>query len=301
MTACRRWTEDEDAYIRTHYQQLSIRAIAEHLGRTAYAVQRRASVKGWRKQTGWTRDEDTYLYTHYQTQSARVIAEHLGRTMQAVQKRAVAKGYRKTTDWTDADKAFIVAHPSWSTARLAVALDRSIRSIRRMRRAVLGHRRTHRRWTAEQLAYVADHYADMPNADIARATGHTRQAVETYAKRAGLRKSAAYIETNKERSAAFLRSMPRDKAVAAAARTRAREQTRVALGLPQKTRLILKSPETPAKMNYRHRMHHYGYREFADTKDVLYYDEHTRRRPLSEARAATHNITIRPMNERKKD
>lgn len=246
----------------------------------------------------WTEDEDIYIYTHYQTQSARVIGEHLGRTAQAVQKRAIAKGYRKMTAWTDADRAFVIAHPSWSSTRLAARLGRTVRSTRRMRRLLLGYRRTHRAWTDEQRAYVADHYADTPNADIARATGHTRQSVETYARRNGLRKSAAYIEAHKERSAAFLRALPRDKATAAAARTRAREQARVAFGLPQKTRLVLKSPETAAKMNFRHRMHRYGYREFADTKDVLYYDGHTRRRPLSEARAARHNITIRPMNER---
>lgn len=246
----------------------------------------------------WTENEDAYLYTHYQTQSARVIGEHIGRTVTAVQKRAIANGFRKTTAWTDADKTFVITHPSWSPTRLAAHLGRTVRSTRRMRRLLLGHRRTHRAWTDEQKAYIADHYADTPNADIARATGHTRQSVATYAKRNGLRKSPAYIEAHRERSAAFLRAMPHDKAVVAMARTRARERARVALGLPQKTQLVIKSPETPAKMNFRHRMHHYGYREFADTKNVLYYDDHTRRRPLSESHAARHNITIRPMNER---
>lgn len=45
------------------------------------------------------------------------------------------------------------------------------------------------RWTVCQLEYVRDHYASVPNEELARRTGKTAKAIVTLAHRFGLRKS----------------------------------------------------------------------------------------------------------------
>lgn len=244
----------------------------------------------------WTEDEDTYLYTHYQTQPARAIAEHLGRAATAVRKRATAKGCRKTAVWTADDKAFIAAHPSWPTVRLAAALSRTVRATRRMRRLVLERQRPYEAWTDGQLAYLAEHYADTPNKELARALGHTASSVTTVAGAHGLRKSAAYMAGVRERAAVVLRAASRSKAAATTARIRKIERCRVALGLPQKTRMRL-GKEPHAKGLIRRRLMSYGYIMMGGDRHVLYYTPDTDRRPRSEATAARHGIKIKTIED----
>lgn len=49
------------------------------------------------------------------------------------------------------------------------------------------------RWTAAQLEYIRDHYADLSNEELAKRTGKSAKAILTMAFRFGLRKSAARL------------------------------------------------------------------------------------------------------------
>lgn len=244
----------------------------------------------------WTEEEDAFIREHYASMTAREIAESLGRTVQSVRRRLNKMGLRKIAPWTEEEKAFVAAHQSWTTSQLARALNRSACSIRHARRAILGPQRSSAPWTEEQRAFIISHFASTPGKELARAVGRTASAVSTFAHALGLRKSAAYMAEVKERATAALRAASRSKPAATMAHIRALERCRIALGLPQKTRMkIGREPE--AKGCMRRWLMSCGYVMMDGDRLTLYYTPDTARRPRSEATAARHGIRIKPIED----
>ena len=90
---CKRWTEQEDAYLRAHYptaaSRREIAAIGLALGKSPQAVGSRAQRLGvFRGSRRWTLSQEDYLRSHYHHYDPARIAAHLGRTTYAVRRRA---------------------------------------------------------------------------------------------------------------------------------------------------------------------------------------------------------------------
>lgn len=197
--------------------------------------------------------------------------------------------------WTEEEDAFIREHYASMTAReIAESLGRTVPSVEdRLNKAGL---RKIAPWTEEERAFVTSRYASTPNKELARAVGRTVPAVSTFARALGLRKSAAYMAGAKERATAALRAASRSKPTATTAHIRALERCRIALGLPQKTRMkIGREPEAKGKM--RRWLMSCGYVMMDGDRLTLYYTPDTARRPRSEVTAARHGIRIKPIED----
>lgn len=101
----RPWTEQEDTYLRAHYQTKSRREIAEAIGRTIPLVGWRAAKLGLTKDSrnadnvrSWTAEEDAMLRRLLsETATYDAIADYLGRTRASVVGRAARLGLRRRT------------------------------------------------------------------------------------------------------------------------------------------------------------------------------------------------------------
>ena len=106
----KRWTKEEDEFLRQNYLTKPIKEIADHLGRTEAACLNRASaILGIYKNSPWTKEEDEYLRQNYATKSIKEIAEQLGRTGVACQTRANILAIKKERAgiWTKEEDEYL--------------------------------------------------------------------------------------------------------------------------------------------------------------------------------------------------
>lgn len=145
-----------------------------------------------------------------------------------------------------------------------------------------------KKWTENDAATLRRLYPNNPAAVIARLLGRTARAVNVKADRMDLRKSYMFLLVN---------SMHLYSPEGKAARQRVinSDRRRWRNDLPQKTRFHF-SNQTADKISFRFRMRRKGYVEYKEEKNVMYYDEHTRRSLVMEQRALMrHNIRVRPL------
>lgn len=94
----RRWTADEDRYLRAMYRTDSPRKIAKHLNRTASSVSRRLRVVGLVKKRPfrfWTQQELEFFRKNFMTMSFTELARHFNRTYWAIGQKAFRLGLIK--------------------------------------------------------------------------------------------------------------------------------------------------------------------------------------------------------------
>lgn len=93
----RRWTPEEDKFLREHHDRMTALDIAMALGRTEGSVASRASYLGMiRERTDeWTEGQVEYLTRYYHGKSMSQLAAYLHKTPNAVIGKAVRLGLRK--------------------------------------------------------------------------------------------------------------------------------------------------------------------------------------------------------------
>lgn len=98
-----KWTAHEDAYLKAHFMQKNVAALAQDLDRTRCAVSSRLCklrlVRGERRP--WTRKEDDYLRRHYLTMKNRELGQALGRSLSAVDNRLTKIGLVRPAEVRD--------------------------------------------------------------------------------------------------------------------------------------------------------------------------------------------------------
>lgn len=88
----KKWTPEEDRYIREHWESQSDVELAEHLGRSPGAVANARRRLRIGHQVPWTPEDEEYLADKWGTLSIPGIAKHLGRTVNAVKVRVARLG-----------------------------------------------------------------------------------------------------------------------------------------------------------------------------------------------------------------
>jgi len=110
------WTIEEDAFIEEHIAKWPIEKIAEKLGKTFNAIQRRAwkkhftrncSNKHHTEEKFWTNQEIKQLMHWHGKLSKKDIAKKLGRSLLSVKAKARHIGLRKLPIWTAKNKAIL--------------------------------------------------------------------------------------------------------------------------------------------------------------------------------------------------
>ena len=83
----RKWTPEEEAYIREHIRKESIEDISKAIGRSKHAIKDRANLLGL-SVNRWTDDELQYITENWGVISVNGIAKVLGRTPEAIRSKA---------------------------------------------------------------------------------------------------------------------------------------------------------------------------------------------------------------------
>lgn len=149
---------------------------------------------------------------------------------------------------------------------------------------------TTQQWSEEQKRLLYEYYPHISNIEISKMIGRTVDAVRSYARKRGLRKSP-------ERVREFIRELHSSDVIAKSIRTRkeraAADYRRWKNDIPQKTRLHFSNQST-RKIKYRYFLRSHGYIETGE-KNIAYYDNNTHRSARIERTAINkYNIRIYP-------
>lgn len=86
----RKWKDEEDVFLQENYSNMTVRSLAEELGRSPSSVQYRLDKLCLRKENSsrrWTSKEDEYISNNFGLVRLDTIARKLGRTERAVEAR----------------------------------------------------------------------------------------------------------------------------------------------------------------------------------------------------------------------
>lgn len=101
MNSYRRWTPEEEQYIRDHWKTQSEAEMAEALDRPEGAVRSKRRELRCSSQNVWTPEEEQYLEEHWGAVSIPSIAKKLNRTVNAIKVRAFRLGLGGVLDAGD--------------------------------------------------------------------------------------------------------------------------------------------------------------------------------------------------------
>jgi Zn-dependent peptidase ImmA (M78 family) len=89
MTVTKRWTEEEEQYLREHFKKMTNTELAKKFGVTKISIQRKLSRLGLirQQQKKWTTEEENYLIEHYETLSDHDLAEYFEVTVVSIKRK----------------------------------------------------------------------------------------------------------------------------------------------------------------------------------------------------------------------
>ena len=171
----RRWTQEEDMFLREHFKELGAAKCAEHLRRTAEACQYRIRKLGvGRRRFVWTESNKAYLAAHYQTDGAAKCAAAIECMPSSCIQMASKMGLTRCekTPWTEAERKYLKDHYQQDgTKYCAEALGRTpgecISQAGRM--GLRGWSSIP--WTDEENKYLRSHYITDGPSRCAKALG----------------------------------------------------------------------------------------------------------------------------------
>lgn len=134
----RKWTEEEDDYVRENYLTETSYSIGRKLKRTSNSVKQRASLLGLKKPVAgkWSDEEVTYLKDNYSSKSMKQIQKKIKRTNASIYNKAYELGLDELNK-TEKEKeiAFVIANSETKTdEEIAYKLNCSIDKIADIRK-----------------------------------------------------------------------------------------------------------------------------------------------------------------------
>lgn len=138
LTGYERWTEEEDLFLIENRENMTVREIAEKLGRTLNAVNSRMKyIFGCKKIKKWDHTEDEFILENYKNMSQTEIARILGRKKYAICYRARKLGLPKRKPYIEYEKNYIKDNYKKETPKeIAEKLGRTEGSVKRMAREI---------------------------------------------------------------------------------------------------------------------------------------------------------------------
>lgn len=141
--------------------------------------------------------------------------------------------------------------------------------------------RQYKRWTKEEREQLRLLFPDLPNKEIASRMNRSLSSIRDMAATLSLRKGAERLKAARE---AMHEKEARARGYAKWIAVMKADRLRWKNGLEQKTAIRFSS-QTEQKRCYRFFLRKHGYIEIAGHKNVVYYDENTRRNARCEAHA----------------
>lgn len=203
------WTEDEEKYIRDNFNSMSVKDIAEHLGKPAQNVSFHANHMGLRKRTmtAWTVDERAVIsngaaFLKYKDLSF-ILGEEQSRIERWCFNHNVKRGAGCTDGmtmirdtWSNEDLRFLYLNfRKYKDKELAERLNRKKKDVKSVRKTLglsrkqdgsavpayterkSGKYKTWHNWTFEEREFLIEHYESMTDAEMAKTLGVTECAI----------------------------------------------------------------------------------------------------------------------------
>lgn len=195
----RQWTRREELYLERNHGRHTVEVLAARLGRNAGGVQSKVYDMGLTgsPSRSWTPQEIAYLSEHYGQRTSREIAEHLDRSHDAVELKAGRLGLRRPLHRiTPAEKKWVIRNlGKISYQNMADEIGVSAQLIQRIAHANGYRPRPYMRpWSAEDIAYLKEHYGTKTAREIAEDLDRTIPTVRTLAGKFGLTKKRKHTE-----------------------------------------------------------------------------------------------------------
>lgn len=187
----RRWTPEEDQYLRKHYGMLGSVACARALGRPKSGVNARAEKLGIRSKRNrlWTPREEAILRMQYRNVTATRLAAMLKRSEQSVRHKLRLMGLTEAVNvpWSADEIAYLRAHYGKTTnAELAEEFGRSVDAVE-LKASRLGLSRAWAEVTPAMEKMVVKNLGKKDMSQIAREMGLNVKRVQSIALKHGYR------------------------------------------------------------------------------------------------------------------
>lgn len=197
----KQWTKAEDDFLKTNYDKIPNKEIAQRLGRTEASIKQRSAIfklsgKIYDKRKPWTKEDINYLKENYDKMTNKEIAKVLKRSENSVSSKAFTLRIENDPSksgltWEEEDINYLKNHyDKLSTKEMAENLQRSIRAIDNKAR-ILGLSRNMKetKWTDEEIEFLKENHGEMSNGDLAELLDRTVVAVNNRVSMLGLAKN----------------------------------------------------------------------------------------------------------------
>ncbi|KAK4494252.1 hypothetical protein PRZ48_014550 [Zasmidium cellare] len=134
------WTEEQEGFLRSHWEDLVPQAIADHLGVKVQDIRTKANDLRLSEKRGWNQPDLSFLRDNYKTMTDEAIGDIIGRSTLAVtaQRTALGLDALKKYGWRPEENEYIrVNYRKMTDKAMAAELNRS-RDAVQQQRMILG-------------------------------------------------------------------------------------------------------------------------------------------------------------------
>lgn len=177
----KKWTEEEEQFLRDNYRSMSNSKLAKALGRTKHSVdgrikklnlKRRAKRKPSESRR-WTVEEDAFLESNYMNMPHAKIAKALNRTVPSIRMRCKGLGFTKSSPsmWTDEEDQFLRGnYKDLTYQQIADKLGKKLYVVSarcRELELVKKPQKARREWAKDEIRYLQRNYKTTGITDMA--------------------------------------------------------------------------------------------------------------------------------------
>ena len=189
MIKIRNYTEDEIMYVKSNFQNMTIKQIANDLQKTENSVYHVVRKLGLVKQkhNNWTDEEINFLKCNYINMTSEEISHHVNHSIDAINTMRDRLHLVRNKNWSDDEIQFLKDNfDSTLFIELSKVLGRTEGAIRA--KCFELNLFKNDPWTDEEINFVKENYMEMKTADISQALSRTMNSIELRARRLGLKK-----------------------------------------------------------------------------------------------------------------
>lgn len=139
----KKWTTEEEQYIRDNYTTKSDYLVGKELARSAVSVQKKRLAMGLDKDSfmsnttarkprpnEWTENDRIKLRRLYGSCDLEVLSEILGKDVRDIKNKAIDMGITRNTEWSEAEESFLKEwYQKYTVTELSYFLDRTEKAV----------------------------------------------------------------------------------------------------------------------------------------------------------------------------
>lgn len=166
-TNARKWTSEEDEFIKSSYNKWYTAAIAEELNRSESSIRKRAWTLGLLDKRGafsdLTPEKIAYIEEYYATKTTKEISEFINVTESRISRFAISRGLKKAfhIEWTEKQEQFLRENLSLSYPMLEKHLNKSKINIQQKITELKLTKLSRSQWSKIEQEFLIENYGKM--------------------------------------------------------------------------------------------------------------------------------------------